>query len=423
MNVKSFLALSLVANLVLALALVNKQRHVSPPPAAPVAPSASDSQPALAAPKAEPAPSTPAASPQPARVFGWEAVESPDYKQYIANLRAVGCPEETIADIIRADVNKLFKQKRREAMGPKKEFEFWKPGNPFFAQASSERMKIVADLEKEKNAMLREMGIEPAPDAMAKAMLNPLETMLDFLPEEKQAKVMETMMEYQAKMAKATEGGQPDPEAIGKVQKDMEAAIKAMLTEEENFGFEMRFSTTANMMRQSLAGFEPTREEFLKVYELRKAFDEQHSIFSRGSETPEQAAQRRKDEQALKEAIKAALGEERYADYEMAQDYKFRQAHTAAVRSGLGVAEAKAAWEMRKAAEEQARQLRTNKALAPTDRQAALARIRQETEAAIKGLYGEDGWKNYRRGNGDSWLKGIYSDERPPEAPLAVPPQ
>ncbi len=26
--------------------------------------------------------------------FNWESVESSDYKQYIANLRAVGCPEE-----------------------------------------------------------------------------------------------------------------------------------------------------------------------------------------------------------------------------------------------------------------------------------------------------------------------------------------
>ena len=34
------------------------------------------------------------------RTFGWEAVESADYKQYIENLRSVGCPDETIRDII-----------------------------------------------------------------------------------------------------------------------------------------------------------------------------------------------------------------------------------------------------------------------------------------------------------------------------------
>src|SRR5450756_2540486 len=34
--------------------------------------------------------------------FGWQMVESADYRRYIANLRAIGCPEETIRDIITA---------------------------------------------------------------------------------------------------------------------------------------------------------------------------------------------------------------------------------------------------------------------------------------------------------------------------------
>ena len=40
--------------------------------------------------------------------FKWEAVEAPDYKQYIANLRAVGCPEQTIRDIIITDLDRTY---------------------------------------------------------------------------------------------------------------------------------------------------------------------------------------------------------------------------------------------------------------------------------------------------------------------------
>src|ERR1043165_5400469 len=36
--------------------------------------------------------------------FLWSRVESSDYKQYIANLRAIQCPEATIRDIIITDV-------------------------------------------------------------------------------------------------------------------------------------------------------------------------------------------------------------------------------------------------------------------------------------------------------------------------------
>src|SRR5262245_10847191 len=35
--------------------------------------------------------------------FHWRTIESEDYRKYIANLRAIGCPEETIRDIIVAE--------------------------------------------------------------------------------------------------------------------------------------------------------------------------------------------------------------------------------------------------------------------------------------------------------------------------------
>jgi len=43
--------------------------------------------------------------------FRWRQLESPDYPTYIANLRAVECPERTIRDIIRADVHALYQQR------------------------------------------------------------------------------------------------------------------------------------------------------------------------------------------------------------------------------------------------------------------------------------------------------------------------
>ncbi len=45
--------------------------------------------------------------------FRWDKVESTDYFQYIANLRTVGCPDETVRDIVLADVRKLYARERR----------------------------------------------------------------------------------------------------------------------------------------------------------------------------------------------------------------------------------------------------------------------------------------------------------------------
>ena len=46
--------------------------------------------------------------------FRWESLESSDYPTYISNLRAIGCPEQTIRDIITADVKSLYARKREE---------------------------------------------------------------------------------------------------------------------------------------------------------------------------------------------------------------------------------------------------------------------------------------------------------------------
>ena len=54
------------------------------------------------------------------KTMTWETVEAPDYLDYIDNLRRIGCPEETIRDIILTEVNKLYKAKRREVVGQKK---------------------------------------------------------------------------------------------------------------------------------------------------------------------------------------------------------------------------------------------------------------------------------------------------------------
>jgi len=44
--------------------------------------------------------------------FRWSQLESTDYHTYLANLRGIGCPEQTIRDIITADVDSVFARQR-----------------------------------------------------------------------------------------------------------------------------------------------------------------------------------------------------------------------------------------------------------------------------------------------------------------------
>ena len=54
------------------------------------------------------------AQPTPEPSFQWSQLEAGDYPTYIARLRTVGCPEETIRDLITADVTGQYEEKRRQ---------------------------------------------------------------------------------------------------------------------------------------------------------------------------------------------------------------------------------------------------------------------------------------------------------------------
>ena len=82
--------------------------------------------------------------------FSWRQVESAEYKTYIKNLRSIECPEETIRDIIIADVNKLYAEKFKALRGPDKEYKYWEADRGWGSRNDMEKQKQYRALEKEK---------------------------------------------------------------------------------------------------------------------------------------------------------------------------------------------------------------------------------------------------------------------------------
>jgi hypothetical protein len=62
--------------------------------------------------KSEPGPVLPLPAQPTVQPFRWAQVESSDYPTYIANLRGIGCPEQTIRELIAADLDDLFAPRR-----------------------------------------------------------------------------------------------------------------------------------------------------------------------------------------------------------------------------------------------------------------------------------------------------------------------
>src|SRR5205085_1273074 len=104
-------------------------------------------------------------------VFNWRVVESQDYREYISNLRTIGCPEETVRDIIKADVEKLFASRQQTNADRKEKFKFWKTGRTAMLPDvfNEERVLKQQQIAEDKRALLKELlgiDVEEVPTSM-----------------------------------------------------------------------------------------------------------------------------------------------------------------------------------------------------------------------------------------------------------------
>src|SRR5882724_1365300 len=83
--------------------------------------------------------------------FSWQQLESPDYPTYVANLRDIGCPEQTIRDIIIADVNALYTRRRATEILTAEQ-EWWRSEpNSNLVQVATEKARA---LDEERRGLL-----------------------------------------------------------------------------------------------------------------------------------------------------------------------------------------------------------------------------------------------------------------------------
>jgi hypothetical protein len=214
-------------------------------------------------------------------------------------------------------------------------------------------------------------------------------------------------------MQKAMKGGAMDPDDIRKAMKESESALAGILTPEELLDYNLRFSITANMMRMQLGGFEPTEQEFLDLFKVRKAYDDEFGIEGMTAQSKSEKGKADAAKKELDAQVKTLLGDARYSDYERSQDPNFQTMHRVADKNGLTTEDAIKVYDMKKLAEEQATKVRADQSLSSEQRASTLLGIRTETENSIRSVFGQKAYDSYVNQAGTFWLKGISPDPKP----------
>jgi len=348
--------------------------------------------------------------------FSWANVESADYRDYIAKLRAIGCPEETVRDIIIADVSKLYAARVAALYPSGKDFKFWAVDDNKKRNEERDRALKRRELEREKIALIKELIGVDLESEMARWSGRPddADWRYGFLSPERQEQLKALQDKYRdLERAALGENGGNDPAArarIAALRAQREAEMAQLLGPQDYQEYQLRNSWTARNMRESLASFQPTEDEFRKVFELRKAFDDQLGQTREGGDA-QAREQRQLAQQQLEEQIRTTLGEDRYRQYQLAQDDRYRELYDFGQRNNLAQETIQSVYDMRRTAETMRRQVESDRTLSPEQRAAALTALANETRTSISTAMGEQAWKDYQRRDG-GWLDRLARVEQ-----------
>lgn len=374
-----------------------------------------------------PAPIPPGFDPQPASTsppprFHWSQVESDDYRQYLANLRAIGCPGHVVRDLLVEDVTSLYE--RRRAAVPRSSLPPWAGADPR-AVAAAEQARHHEALEAEQRAVLTELlGFPWEWEAIQTWRNEPVAwALLGFLTDDQAVGVLGLV------------------ESLTGEARRYRNRVDGILLPEDR----LDLAALADRLDADLAGFltpQQTEELTLRVQALGMAFGKGDLHLGAAGLTGLQArdvvrlslrvghflrnelvgidppAEERAAHQAQFEAdVAALLGPQAQAEFARAQDHRFREVLQFAQEHGLSRQTAIAAFEVRQLAEEESARLNVAPAEDPVGRQARLEQLQQTAAAALATLLDRPSLQAYLERDHGEWLHALSPDAAPAAPP------
>ena len=392
----ALLGCSLLANGLLALAVCSKLSLRS---AAPSAPSPSIQTPASPAAAAGGGPEI------------WSSLQNPDLRTYRAQLEAAGFSPRLARALAAAELHRQFMARWTAVARKTDDYPFWEQlvRDP---ATSAELQRIF----REEYETSREL-LGPNPDGDAPALLH---AQFPSLSEDKIARILSISQAYAGQRIDvfgSLAGGSMTTAMRDKLlalDHDQHAQLAQVLTPEELENYELRTSQLAGELRVKFSAFDGTDDEFRTVFRLQSNFADRLAP-QYVPPTPEERDAREAAQKELSEQIHAALGDERFAQYQRSQDFNYQQTYRLVGRLDLPHSAADDVWAVQQDIQQRFPALRANRTLTPEARAQQLAAMADEAKTRITSILGERGFEAYKQ-YGGNWMQML---QRAPAAPPA----
>lgn len=363
----------------------------------------------------------------PRRKMNWGDLTHPDWSQYRTNLMAVGCPPATVHDVIAAELERHYLQKRgavlaafhpaawNEIVRPDVEerMESWmnemraltSAHKATMAEVLGDKHPMAADLEtlKQHQRIAAEYGID-SPDRIAEiAALEARHRESERqLHEEAQIRIREG----EGRRAVFSELGEQTSELRLQHADELDAA----LTDEERTVARMR-KNGASSWAENAHGFEPSDAEWTEVARLIDTvsgeFADRYPDEDTMPDRRERDDLRRKvrEEQAaeIDRRMAELLNEERYAEFKRGKDPNYAQVFKVTERLALPQATANEAYEQISAYNAAVSELQQRE-LDAEQQQQVVARMKAELAGELNSRLGAEAYEVYLE-HGGEWIE------------------
>jgi len=311
--------------------------------------------------------------------FHWSEIESTDYRQYIANLRALGVPEQVIRDIIVADVNQIYTKRARDIL-PQRITEYWQKyvnQNP-----DPKQMEQLIALGKEHGALLQELlgariGRQELIDTLYLQVAGSEQQLL-FLPADRRAAALSALAEadFESKELKLHGEGRYSGKDEQKLFNEKLAVLKDVLVPEELEAFHQRNSPAGAHLKSEVRYFNLTAEEYQQLLRAKEA-----SFGEKGT----------------KDLVQKLFGEERAKEFERVGSAFYQNARTGAEAEGIPLERVDQAAKLANEAVTSGFAATQDKNLSVEEKKARLKELESRAESRIKELLGDKAAKTVVR--------------------------
>jgi hypothetical protein len=334
--------------------------------------------------------------------FTWQEVESADYVTYIKNLRDIGCPEQTIRDIIVADVNQLYaRRKATEVIST--DYQWWlsDPDTNLLQKASAK----IQELDTERKTLLVKL-LGPEWDADPSALPQMVRLIIslsgpvlgDLAPEIKQS-VYSIALKTQEKIdayieSQRQQNKAPDMAELDRIRESSRTELAAILKPAELEEYLLRYSKTARGLRDELRGLDSSSDEFRTLFRSLDSIETQAAYHYSG-EDPALIKQREELEAKRNEILKTTLGKDRYEQYSMNRDPVYQEAKSTAENLGVESAQVLPIYQINSLTQNEMDRIRKDDTLSNEEKVEALAAAQVEQQKALEKIMGAEAFERW----------------------------